>query len=163
MRVAVVDVGANTLRLLVAETDARGGFVPIREERRRTGLGEDIERRGHVTREKIERSGTGSSQTERVLLHVGRNTGKPEVAGGRAAALLGKSQNGLGIERRARDSGNPGPSHEHAKAAADHLHDGIGKARIARIHSANRRFQQTACILNHLRGRGADWSASQGR
>src|SRR4029077_3556222 len=26
MRVAVVDVGANTLRLLVAETDARGGF-----------------------------------------------------------------------------------------------------------------------------------------
>jgi exopolyphosphatase / guanosine-5'-triphosphate,3'-diphosphate pyrophosphatase len=56
MRVAVVDVGANTLRLLVAEADARGGFVPIREERRRTRLGEDVERWGRLTRERIERS-----------------------------------------------------------------------------------------------------------
>jgi exopolyphosphatase / guanosine-5'-triphosphate,3'-diphosphate pyrophosphatase len=56
MRVAVVDVGANTLRLLVAEADARGSFVPVRVERRRTGLGEDVERRGSLTAEKIERS-----------------------------------------------------------------------------------------------------------
>jgi exopolyphosphatase/guanosine-5'-triphosphate,3'-diphosphate pyrophosphatase len=56
MRVAVVDVGANTLRLLVAEADARGSFVPIRVERRRTGLGEDVERHGRLTAEKIERS-----------------------------------------------------------------------------------------------------------
>jgi len=56
MRVAVVDVGANTLRLLVAEADARGSFVPVRVERRRTGLGEDVERRGRLTAEKIERS-----------------------------------------------------------------------------------------------------------
>jgi exopolyphosphatase/guanosine-5'-triphosphate,3'-diphosphate pyrophosphatase len=56
MRVAVVDVGANTLRLLVAEADSGGSFVPIRVERRRTGLGEDVERRGRLTAEKIERS-----------------------------------------------------------------------------------------------------------
>jgi exopolyphosphatase/guanosine-5'-triphosphate,3'-diphosphate pyrophosphatase len=56
MRVAVVDVGANTLRLLVAEADAKGGFVPIRVERRRTGLGEDVERRGRLSADKIERS-----------------------------------------------------------------------------------------------------------
>jgi exopolyphosphatase/guanosine-5'-triphosphate,3'-diphosphate pyrophosphatase len=56
MRVAVVDVGANTLRLLVAEADGRGDFVPIREERRPTHLGEDVERWGRLTREKIARS-----------------------------------------------------------------------------------------------------------
>ena len=55
MRVAVVDVGANTLRLLAADVSARG-VEPLREERRRTGLGEDVERFGHLTDEKIERS-----------------------------------------------------------------------------------------------------------
>jgi exopolyphosphatase/pppGpp-phosphohydrolase len=38
----VVDVGANTLRLLVAEASA-AGLTRIREERRRTLLGEDVE------------------------------------------------------------------------------------------------------------------------
>src|SRR5256884_2042678 len=71
MRVAVVDVGANTLRMLVAETDARGGFVPIREERRRTGLGEDVERRGRVTREKIERSGEAARKEVRRARKLG--------------------------------------------------------------------------------------------
>jgi len=71
MRVAVVDVGANTLRLLVAETDARGGFVPIREERRRTGLGEDVERRGRLTREKIERSAEAARKEVRRARKLG--------------------------------------------------------------------------------------------
>jgi len=55
MRVAVVDVGANTLRLLVAEASA-GGVSPVHEERRRTSLGEDVERLGRLTDEKISRS-----------------------------------------------------------------------------------------------------------
>src|ERR1044072_8595567 len=55
VRVAVVDVGANTLRLLVAEAGA-GGISPVREERRRTALGEDVERLGTLTQEKIARS-----------------------------------------------------------------------------------------------------------
>jgi exopolyphosphatase / guanosine-5'-triphosphate,3'-diphosphate pyrophosphatase len=71
MRVAVVDVGANTLRLLVAETDARGGFVPIREERRRTGLGEDVERRGRLTAEKIERSAEAARKEVRRARKLG--------------------------------------------------------------------------------------------
>jgi exopolyphosphatase/guanosine-5'-triphosphate,3'-diphosphate pyrophosphatase len=55
VRVAVVDVGANTLRLLVAESTGLT-LEPIREERRRTGLGEDVERHGRLTDEKITRS-----------------------------------------------------------------------------------------------------------
>jgi exopolyphosphatase / guanosine-5'-triphosphate,3'-diphosphate pyrophosphatase len=55
VRVGVVDVGANTLRLLVAEGE-REALVPVREERRRTRLGEDVERLGRLTREKIRRS-----------------------------------------------------------------------------------------------------------
>src|SRR5512133_1240880 len=71
MRVAVVDVGANTLRLLVAEMDARGGFVPIREERRRTRLGEDVERCGRLTEEKIERSAEAARKEDRRARKLG--------------------------------------------------------------------------------------------
>jgi exopolyphosphatase/pppGpp-phosphohydrolase len=71
MRVAVVDVGANTLRLLVAETDARGGFVPVREERRRTRLGEDVERAGRLTPAKIESSAEAARKEVRRARKLG--------------------------------------------------------------------------------------------
>src|SRR5437764_12467451 len=71
MRVAVVDVGANTLRLLVAEADARGGVVPVREERRRTRLGEDVERCGRLTEEKIERSAEAARKEVRRARKLG--------------------------------------------------------------------------------------------
>lgn len=59
MRVAVVDVGANTLRLLVATRDRRGRVDPIREERRQLGLGEELERsNGYIGEEKLEAAGT---------------------------------------------------------------------------------------------------------
>jgi exopolyphosphatase / guanosine-5'-triphosphate,3'-diphosphate pyrophosphatase len=48
MRVGIVDVGANTLRLLVATHDDRGRLEPLREERRQLGLGEELERRSGV-------------------------------------------------------------------------------------------------------------------
>jgi exopolyphosphatase / guanosine-5'-triphosphate,3'-diphosphate pyrophosphatase len=55
VRVGIVDVGANTLRLLVA-TRARDGRVdPLREERRQLGLGEEIVRTGgEIGAEKLE-------------------------------------------------------------------------------------------------------------
>jgi exopolyphosphatase / guanosine-5'-triphosphate,3'-diphosphate pyrophosphatase len=46
MRVGIVDVGANTLRLLVATRARDGGVDPLREERRQLGLGEEIVRTG---------------------------------------------------------------------------------------------------------------------
>jgi exopolyphosphatase/guanosine-5'-triphosphate,3'-diphosphate pyrophosphatase len=71
MRVAVVDVGANTLRLLVAEADSAGSFVPIRVERRRTGLGEDVERSGSLSAEKIERSAEAARKEVRRARKLG--------------------------------------------------------------------------------------------
>ena len=46
MRVGIIDVGANTLRLLVATRARNGGIDPLREERRQLGLGEEIVRTG---------------------------------------------------------------------------------------------------------------------
>ena len=55
MRVGVIDVGANTLRLLVATQGNSGGVDPVREDRRQLGLGEEIERcDGLIDAEKIE-------------------------------------------------------------------------------------------------------------
>ena len=53
MRVGVVDVGANTVRLLVASHGPRG-IDPVREERVHVGLGEDIERDGAIGRAKLQ-------------------------------------------------------------------------------------------------------------
>jgi len=46
VRVGIIDVGANTLRLLVATRARNGGIDPLREERRQLGLGEEIVRTG---------------------------------------------------------------------------------------------------------------------
>lgn len=53
MLVGVVDVGANTARLLVAEV-RDGSLKTIRETRMPIGLGEQIERRGEISPEKLE-------------------------------------------------------------------------------------------------------------
>lgn len=52
MRVGIVDVGANTVRLLVASADD-GSLVSIREERAQLGLGEEIERAGRIGEKKL--------------------------------------------------------------------------------------------------------------
>jgi exopolyphosphatase/pppGpp-phosphohydrolase len=52
VRVGIVDVGANTVRLLVAARD--GDAVAVREERVQLGLGEEIERTGGSRRSKLE-------------------------------------------------------------------------------------------------------------
>lgn len=51
VRVGIVDVGANTLRLLVAVPDGRS-VVAVHEERRQLGLGEEIERFGYISARK---------------------------------------------------------------------------------------------------------------
>jgi exopolyphosphatase/guanosine-5'-triphosphate,3'-diphosphate pyrophosphatase len=53
VRVGIVDVGANTVRLLVAGRDGES-LVPVREERVQLGLGEEIERTGGISDEKLE-------------------------------------------------------------------------------------------------------------
>jgi len=51
VRVAIVDVGANTLRLLVSGP-GRFGIEAIHEEREQLGLGEEVARLGYVSAEK---------------------------------------------------------------------------------------------------------------
>lgn len=70
VRVAVVDVGANTLRLLVAEPDGLG-LAAVREERRRTALGADIERLGRLTPERIGRSAEAARKEVRRARKLG--------------------------------------------------------------------------------------------
>jgi exopolyphosphatase / guanosine-5'-triphosphate,3'-diphosphate pyrophosphatase len=53
VRVGIVDVGANTVRLLVAARDGQR-LVSVREERVQLGLGEEIERTGKISEEKLE-------------------------------------------------------------------------------------------------------------
>jgi exopolyphosphatase/guanosine-5'-triphosphate,3'-diphosphate pyrophosphatase len=53
VRVGIVDVGANTVRLLVAGRDGES-LVAVREERVQLGLGEQIERTGGISDEKLE-------------------------------------------------------------------------------------------------------------
>jgi exopolyphosphatase/guanosine-5'-triphosphate,3'-diphosphate pyrophosphatase len=52
MRVAIVDVGSNTVRLLVASRSS-DRVEPLREERAYLGLGAVVEREGRVPEEKI--------------------------------------------------------------------------------------------------------------
>jgi exopolyphosphatase / guanosine-5'-triphosphate,3'-diphosphate pyrophosphatase len=53
VRVGIVDVGANTVRLLVAARDGER-LVAVREERIQLGLGEEIERTGEISEDKLE-------------------------------------------------------------------------------------------------------------
>ena len=53
MRVAVIDVGSNTVRLLVAVSES-GRVVTLREEREHLLLGEEVERRGAISSAKLE-------------------------------------------------------------------------------------------------------------
>ena len=53
MRVAVIDIGSNTVRLLAAGAGSGDGLVPVCEQRRQVGLGEEIERAGHIGEAKL--------------------------------------------------------------------------------------------------------------
>ena len=53
VRVGIVDVGANTVRLLIAGHDG-DSLVAVREERVQLGLGEEIERTGGISDDKLE-------------------------------------------------------------------------------------------------------------
>jgi exopolyphosphatase / guanosine-5'-triphosphate,3'-diphosphate pyrophosphatase len=54
VRAGVVDVGSNTIRLLVAES-ARRGLASIVSERTHVGLATDVERDGEISGEKLRR------------------------------------------------------------------------------------------------------------
>jgi exopolyphosphatase / guanosine-5'-triphosphate,3'-diphosphate pyrophosphatase len=55
VRVGIVDVGANTLRLLVAASED-GRLVSVREERVQLGLGEEVELHGAISEKKLQKA-----------------------------------------------------------------------------------------------------------
>lgn len=77
MRVGVVDVGANTARLLVADV-VDGQPVPVRETRAPIGLGDEIERRGAISAAKL----------DEVAAAVGQALGTAHDAGAERVTVL---------------------------------------------------------------------------
>jgi exopolyphosphatase / guanosine-5'-triphosphate,3'-diphosphate pyrophosphatase len=55
-RFAVVDQGTNSIRLLVAEPDAAGGFVELARDMVITRLGQGVDRTGRIAPEALERT-----------------------------------------------------------------------------------------------------------
>ena len=70
MRVGVVDVGSNTVRLLVA-SDSGGGIVREREERTYLRLGEQIVRRGALSGSKLEEAASVAQRYARLARKEG--------------------------------------------------------------------------------------------
>jgi len=70
VNVGVLDVGANTLRLLVAARDG-GQLVAVREERVQLGLGEEIERTGEISAEKLEETALNAETRVRSARKLG--------------------------------------------------------------------------------------------
>jgi exopolyphosphatase / guanosine-5'-triphosphate,3'-diphosphate pyrophosphatase len=98
VRVAIIDVGANTLRLLVAGPSG-GRIVAVHEEREQLGLGKEVERYGHITAPKTARAAeVARAQTrkarrlgcERVEIVV-TSPGRQAANGGEFAQALGQA------------------------------------------------------------------------
>jgi exopolyphosphatase / guanosine-5'-triphosphate,3'-diphosphate pyrophosphatase len=64
VRVGIVDVGANTVRLLVAALDGER-LVAVREERVQLGLGEQIEQTGRISEKKLEETAVTAATSVR--------------------------------------------------------------------------------------------------
>src|SRR5919198_2300568 len=93
MRIAVVDIGSNTTRLLVAAVEG-DVVVPVEKERVRLALGEEIERTGRVSETSI----AAASKAVRKLCSIARRAGAgsldvfltaPGRQSGNADALVG--------------------------------------------------------------------------
>ena len=98
VRVAIIDVGANTLRLLVAGPSGQQ-VEPLHVEREALGLGEEIERYGYITAPKsAEAAEVARAQTrrarrlgcERVEIIV-TSPGRQSANGDEFAALLSEA------------------------------------------------------------------------
>jgi exopolyphosphatase / guanosine-5'-triphosphate,3'-diphosphate pyrophosphatase len=70
LNVAVLDVGSNTVRLLVATRGATG-LAPLREEREHLLLGEEVERLGRISDEKLAATARCAGRYARVARGLG--------------------------------------------------------------------------------------------
>jgi len=112
VRAAVVDIGSNTARLLVAEI-RKGRIVPVREERVYLGLGAEILHNGSVGAAKLAETAevarsfsklarkSGADELDVIVTAPGRQAGNPEEllstvarASGTVARILSAREEG---------------------------------------------------------------------
>jgi exopolyphosphatase / guanosine-5'-triphosphate,3'-diphosphate pyrophosphatase len=70
MLVGVIDVGSNTVRLLVAKR-RKAGLFRVHEEREQLGLGEDVELLGRISPEKLALAETAAAELARQAHSLG--------------------------------------------------------------------------------------------
>jgi exopolyphosphatase / guanosine-5'-triphosphate,3'-diphosphate pyrophosphatase len=112
VRVGVIDIGANTLRLLVAESDG-SRVVPVHTERIRLGLGEHVESEGRIpasaiaatvkaARREVERARRlGCSIVRTVITSPGRQASNGLELAAALAAVPGANARVLDAEEEA--------------------------------------------------------------
>ena len=90
VRVSIIDVGSNTVRLLVA--DRKGGRVTsVREERAYVGLGEEVERHGFIPAHKLEHASAEARRYATIARCLGAEAGEVIVtAPGRQSRNAGE-------------------------------------------------------------------------
>ena len=71
MDVAIVDIGSNTARLLVASVDPRGEVTQHRRERHYLRLGDDVHTLGRIGPEKLEEAGKVARRFARIARQTG--------------------------------------------------------------------------------------------
>jgi exopolyphosphatase/guanosine-5'-triphosphate,3'-diphosphate pyrophosphatase len=113
MKVAVIDVGANTVRLLAA-TGSEGSIIPVCRARVRTGLGVDVERFGRIGETRIEMTARAAAKQVRqarklgcgriavLVTSPGRQASNGEELARTVAAATGASVRILGADEEAR-------------------------------------------------------------
>jgi exopolyphosphatase/guanosine-5'-triphosphate,3'-diphosphate pyrophosphatase len=113
MRIGVIDVGSNTVRLLVA-SQGDDALTPVCEERRRLGLAQDIERDGRISEAKLREAAelaqryaalaakAGAVRTEILVTAPGRQSANGDVLVKRIAASTGLPVHALGAEEEGR-------------------------------------------------------------
>jgi exopolyphosphatase / guanosine-5'-triphosphate,3'-diphosphate pyrophosphatase len=69
MRVGIIDVGSNTVRLLVADR-TRSGVEPVLQERDFLGLGEEVEATGRLSEAALRRTSDRAREQARIALEL---------------------------------------------------------------------------------------------
>jgi len=89
VNVAVIDIGANTVRLLVASRNARG-LHTVHEERGQVGLGEDIEELGAISDRKVAKAAGFAARYAALARELGASSIEIAITSpGRQAANAG--------------------------------------------------------------------------
>jgi exopolyphosphatase/pppGpp-phosphohydrolase len=105
VKVGIIDVGSNTVRLLAAESGRSGSVTALREERRQVGLGDVIERRGRIPDAKLSETADCARSYAKLARRIGCDRLEVVVtAPGRqssnAAALLAALGAAVGVTPR---------------------------------------------------------------